>query len=89
MSLNSLNSYFSLTPQLEHFVREYAATGDYNNASEVVREALRLFKRTEEERLLKLRNLRHAISKGDKAINSGELTEISSIKELDNFFEKL
>lgn len=32
----------SLTPELEKFVREKVATGLYNNASEVVREALRL-----------------------------------------------
>lgn len=31
----------SLTPELERFVREKVATGLYNNASEVVREALR------------------------------------------------
>jgi len=80
---------FSLTPQLEHFIREYVATGDYNSASEVVREALRLFKRTEEERQLKLRNLRQAINKGDESINRGEVTDIYSIKELDDFFEKL
>ncbi len=80
---------FSLTPQLEHFVREYAATGDYNNASEVVREALRLFKRTEEERHLKLKKLRQVINKGDDAIKKDEVTDISSIKELDDFFEKL
>ncbi|MCF6226967.1 MAG: type II toxin-antitoxin system ParD family antitoxin [Xanthomonadales bacterium] len=80
---------FSLTPQLEHFVREYAATGGYNNASEVVREALRLFKRTEEERHLKLRNLRQAINKGDEAIGRGEVIDITSINELDDFFDKL
>ena len=80
---------FSLTPQLEHFVREYAATGEYNNASEVVREALRLFKRTEEERHLKLKQLRQSINQGDDAIKRGEVTAISSIKELDDFFEKL
>lgn len=33
----------SLTPELERLVREKVATGLYNNASEVVREALRLF----------------------------------------------
>ena len=33
---------FSLTPQLESFVAERVARGDYNNASEVVREALRM-----------------------------------------------
>jgi putative addiction module CopG family antidote len=32
----------SLTPKLEEFVRERIASGLYNNASEVVREALRL-----------------------------------------------
>lgn len=80
---------FSLTPQLEHFVRKYAATGDYNNASEVVREALRLFKRTEEERQLKILNLRQALKKGDDAIDRGEFTAVNSIKELDDFFEKI
>lgn len=80
---------FSLTPQLEQFVRNYAATGEYNNASEVVREALRLFIRTEEERQLKLQNLRQAIKKGDDAIIQGEMTELSSISELDDFFETL
>ena len=79
----------SLTPQLEQFVRDYAATGEYNNASEVVREALRLFIRTEEERRLKLKNLRQARKKGDDAITDGEMTELSSIKELDDFFESI
>ena len=79
---------FSLTPQLEHFVRECAATGDYNNASEVVREALRLFKRTEEERVLKLKNLQNAINEGDQAISQGKFSTLTSDKELDSFFEK-
>ena len=41
---------FSLTPSLEQFVRDLANSGDYNNASEVVREAIRLLKRAEERR---------------------------------------
>jgi antitoxin ParD1/3/4 len=61
-------------------------TGDYNNASEVVREALRLFKRTEEEWQLKLANLRRAIKVGDDTIHSGEVTEITSAEGLDKFF---
>ena len=80
---------FSLTPQLEHFVREYAATGDYNNASEVVREALRLFKRTEEERHLKLLQLRQSIKEGDDAIKKGELTQVNTVQELESFFDKI
>ena len=31
---------FSLTPQLESFVRECAESGEYNNVSEVIREAI-------------------------------------------------
>jgi putative addiction module CopG family antidote len=48
----------SLTHQLEIFIRECAESGDYNNASEVVRDAIRLFKRTAEECDIKLQQLR-------------------------------
>ena len=35
----------SLTPKLEGFIKAKVKTGDYNNASEVVREALRLLQK--------------------------------------------
>ena len=38
----------SLTPKLEDFVKSKVKTGDYNNASEVVREALRLFQKVDD-----------------------------------------
>ena len=44
----------SLTPQLEQFVRNCVSAGDYNNASEVAREAIRLFKQNEEENAARL-----------------------------------
>jgi antitoxin ParD1/3/4 len=80
---------FSLTPSLEQFVRDRAASGDYNNASEVVREAIRLLRRMEERRALKLERLRAAISGGDEALARGEFTEIASDAELDAFFDAL
>lgn len=80
---------FSLTPQLENFVRERAASGDYNNASEVVREALRVFKRTEEAHSLKLEQLRSAIAEGDAAIAAGDASSFNSEQELDAFFATL
>ena len=80
---------FSLTPQLEIFVREQAAMGDYNNASEVVREALRLFKRREEERQLKISNLRQAIKTGDDAIKKGDFVALDSNQAMDDFFEAI
>jgi len=80
---------FSLTPQLETFVRERAESGDYNNASEVVREAIRLFKRIEEEHAFKLEQLRLAIADGDKAIELDQSHVFNSEEELDHFFAKL
>jgi len=79
----------SLTPTLEQFVRDKATTGDYNNASEVVREAIRLLKEKDEQRLLKLERLREAIRIGDEAMKRDDYTVINSSEELDEFFEKL
>ena len=55
----------SLTPKLEGFVKAKVKTGDYNNASEVVREALRLLQREEEAvRERKAARLRKALQAG-------------------------
>ncbi|MCH8036843.1 MAG: type II toxin-antitoxin system ParD family antitoxin [Proteobacteria bacterium] len=79
----------SLTPSLEQFVRDRAESGDYNNASEVVREAIRLLRRVEERRALKMERLRAAIRDGDEALARGEFTDLNSDRELDEFFAEL
>ncbi len=79
----------SLTPSLEQFVRDRAESGDYNNVSEVVREAIRLLKRAEERRALKMERLRAAIRDGDEALARGEFTDLNSDQELDAFFAEL
>ena len=79
----------SLTPSLEQFVRDRADSGDYNNASEVVRDAIRLLKRTEEQRALKMERLRAAIREGDEALARGDFTDLNSDQELDAFFAEL
>ena len=79
----------SLTPNLESFIRERAASGDYNNSSEVVREAIRLLKRTEQQQALKLERLRASISEGDQAIKRGEFSTFNTDEELDAFFAQL
>ncbi len=61
--------HINLTPQLEEYVQQKVATGDYNNASEVMREALRLLKERDQIREAKLRDLRAAIEEG---VNSGD-----------------
>jgi antitoxin ParD1/3/4 len=80
---------FSLTPSLEQFVRDRANSGDYNNASEVVRDAIRLLKRAEERRALKMERLRAAIRDGDEALARGDATDLDSDRELDEFFAEL
>ncbi len=80
---------FSLTPNLEIFIRDCTASGDYNNASEVVREALRLLKHNEEQRALKLERLRASIHDGDEAIAKGDSITLTSDQDLDVFFAEL
>ena len=57
--------HVSLTDQLEEMVKAKVASGLYNNASEVIREALR-FMETHEEWIyqIKLEKLRSEVSRG-------------------------
>ena len=80
---------FSLTPELEIFVRDRASSGEYNNASEVVREAIRMLKRSDDERAEKMKWLKSAIKQGDDAIDQGESSVFNSEADLDAFFESL
>jgi antitoxin ParD1/3/4 len=54
----------SLTPHLEEMIRAKIASGSYNSASEVVREALRLLEEEDQLRSLKLQRLRADIREG-------------------------
>ncbi len=65
--------HISLTPRLEAFVKAKVATGFYNNASEVIREALR-FMETHEEWIyqMKLDRLRQEVAKGAEQAERGE-----------------
>ena len=62
----------SLTPQLEAMIRQRVESGRYNNASEVVREALRLLE--EHERVQHLRSL---LAVGLEQAHRGELVEFT------------
>jgi antitoxin ParD1/3/4 len=54
----------SLTPHLEEMIRQKIASGSYNSASEVVREALRLLEQEDQLRSLKMQKLRQDIQEG-------------------------
>ena len=57
----------ALTDKDDRFIAEQIATGEYGNASEVVRAGLRLL----EQEQLKLKTLRQAVAKGDADIAAG------------------
>ena len=61
--------HISLTPQLEAIVKDKVNSGLYNNASEVVREALRLMQRHDDLHQLKRDRLRQEIALGLDSAN--------------------
>ncbi len=62
----------NLTPALETLVQNKVKTGRYNSASEVVREALRLFEERDQIRQLQIQDLRKKINKGWASLERGE-----------------
>ena len=79
----------SLTPKLEKLVADCVNSGEYNNASEVVRQALRVFQAEQELRRAKLKGLTAEIAKGEADIKAGRFTEIGSAAALNAFFKSL
>ena len=61
----------SLTPELEQYVDAKVESGLYNNASEVVREGLRLLKEQDEVRL----RWREQIERGWQEAQAGRLVD--------------
>jgi antitoxin ParD1/3/4 len=60
-----------LTPELETLVQNKVKTGRYNSASEVVREALRLFEERDRIRELQIQELRKKINEGWASLEHG------------------
>ena len=62
----------SLAPELEGFVNQKVASGLYNSASEVVREALQLLHEQDELARIRTEELRREIQKGLDSLNQGQ-----------------
>ncbi len=82
--------HISLTPELESRIRAKVESGLYNNASEVIREALR-FMDTHEEwiREIKLAHLREQLKPGVQQLDRGEGIPIDSETALDALFDSI
>ena len=74
--------HISLTDRLDQYVKEKVQSGLYTNASEVIREALRLKISTEETDEIKLQRLRDAIEPAWQQAENGEFSEYSIQKSL-------
>lgn len=73
----------SLPPELEARVRQRVESGMYGSASEVIREALRLFEAYEQVKTAKLDGLRQDIAQGLDDIKNGRVKEVdfASLKQ--------
>jgi len=68
----------SLTDHWDRFVTDLVETGEYNNASEVHRDALRLLQERKSLEAAKLAALREALAVADDDIAAGRYTDLAS-----------
>ena len=78
----------SLTPEQDALIDEMLKAGEYRNASEAMRDALRGLQQRRAEEALKLDKLRVAIEQGVAALDRGEFTEVED-EELDAYLDDL
>lgn len=78
----------NLTPEQDEFVEKVVKSGEYQNASEAVRDALRALQQRRREDELKLKVLRAHIKAGADALKRGEFVEIDDAA-LDDYLEGL
>jgi len=78
----------SLTREHDEFVESIVRTGEYQNASEAVRDALRALQQRRREDALKLERLRVQIQAGIDDLENGDFIEIEDA-DLDAYIEGL
>jgi antitoxin ParD1/3/4 len=78
----------SLTAEQDAFVQEVVEAGEYQNASEAVRDALRVLQQRRKEDGLRLKALRAQVRVGVDALDRGDFTEIEAV-ELEGYLERL
>jgi len=76
-----MNMNVSLTDELANFVKSKVSAGRYTSSSEVVREALRLMEKVEQQEAEKLNFLRQAWKEGLDSGDAGEVDFAALKKE--------
>jgi antitoxin ParD1/3/4 len=78
----------SLTTEQDAFIAQVVEAGEYQNASEAVRDALRALQQRRREDALKLKVLRAAIKLGLDSIDQGDVEQIEA-SEIGNYLRSL
>jgi len=78
----------SLTPEQDAFIDEMLKAGEYRNASEALRDAIRALQQRRAEEALKLDKLRLSIKQGVAALDRGDYTEVGD-EHLDAYLDDL
>jgi antitoxin ParD1/3/4 len=78
----------SLTPEQDTFIDEVLKAGEYRNASEAVRDAIRALQQRRARDALELDRLRQSIDAGVAALDRGDHTEVDD-KDLDAYLDGL
>jgi antitoxin ParD1/3/4 len=78
-----------LTEHQAELVERLVSSGRYQNASEVLREGLRLVERQEEEAKVRLKALREAAAVGIADLDAGRYQEFKSPTELRRYLDKI
>lgn len=79
----------NLTEHFDLFIETGVKSGRFSNASEVVREGLRLLEQREQEDRAKIEWLRSAANEGFDAADQGDYVALNSEEELDAFLGQI
>ena len=79
----------NLTDRLDRFVERQVSSGRYSNASEIVRDALRLLEEQEQDREAKLKALRRAAGQGFDEIDQGQGIVLKGKNAISRFVAEL
>lgn len=75
MAIQRTTVNISITPELDAFLQSRVKSGRYQTTSEVVREALRLLERHEQEREAAILRLKEKLERGAAEAERGELLD--------------
>lgn len=78
-----------ITDHQAKLIDDLVACGRYQNASEVLREGIRLIEERDKEQAAKLEALRATLGEGIEELDRGEYKEFTTTKSLAAFLDKL